>query len=117
MTDKEILEKAIQKAIDGGWQTDQVGWKTKPDSYSSIVLNSLLDYDDINDEYEEIRQDQLFGLIFNHDFAKALWGTSHAWFTAGQSGDTIGGGFVNYLGHLANMVVSEDPIKYLGENI
>jgi len=54
--------------------------------------------------------------LFDHDFAKALWGDPWAFFTDGQSEDTIGGNFINYLGHLANMAVHPDPVVYLKAN-
>lgn len=51
MTDKEVLKKAIQKAIDGGWER----------TYPEEAIPSL--------NYEEV-----FGIIYDHEFAKALWG-------------------------------------------
>jgi len=59
-----------------------------------------------------------YELIFNHDFAKALWGGGvYANFYAGKHGDTIDFKGLNWQGHLINMVIADDPIKYLGENI
>lgn len=147
MTNKEILEKAIQKAIDGGWKVTNstmdtpekiMGWYAYPDSWYDSYSN-------------------LF--IFNHDFAKALWGEevrtqydSHYIPARGYPGEPIPKedikddkilknwdctrcgapwkkclagtpcnlivkGNTGYKYHLQQMVISEDPIKYLGDNI
>jgi len=45
MTDDQILQKAIRRAIQGGWKPDYMDGKNHP-----------------------------FCVIFNHDFAKAFWG-------------------------------------------
>ena len=55
MTNEEILKKAVEKAIEGGW---------KPQST------------DIVDEVIKIHKSLgfYFHIIFSHDFAKAFWG-------------------------------------------
>lgn len=106
MTNKEILEKAIQKAIDGGWDyTDfetfmwnedaSVKKKAQEIAEEALYRGDERQYFNVND------------LIFNHDFAKALWPNK------------VHDGLERELwkGHLQNMVIAEDPIKYLGENI
>jgi len=95
VSNKEILEKAIQKAIDGGWNPDQTGFKTVKEVWSWYDLD---------------RRGMKAMLIYSKSFAKALWGedyiankkmfANHAW---------------QY--HLQNMVIVDNPIKYLGENI
>jgi len=45
--------------------------------------------------------------IYNHDFAKALWLNKRNYYPDVPA----------WQYHLQNMVVSEDPIKYLGEHI
>lgn len=115
MTNQEILEKAIQKAIDGGW---------KPDFTWPLTFSMTVEEDgickwvkDSEDEHQEVWQ-PVEAIIFNHDFAKALWGEDWANFYAGQSGDTISMAVPNWKGHLANMVVAPgNPVKYLGKNI
>lgn len=125
MTNQQILEKAIQKAIDGGW------FKTEGfNGYTVWCPVSALDTLVILEEKEshEKRQYNYQAIIFNHDFAKALWGEEEigldqygwnnvAYFT---QFDTP----INYIiklslwqYHLQQMVISEDPIKYLGANI
>lgn len=101
MNDKEILKKAIQKAVDGGWKDTGIGERI------------LITNEHINPEVVERLGREL---IFNHDFAKALWGDDKP--TATQSGSTITIGFKHgWKHHLRAMVVADDPIKYLGENL
>jgi len=117
-----ILEKAIQKAVNNGWNpiwgqphtprlqdckndlliTTNISKGTQLDSDITIYWKSKgsLLYDA-----------SLYWTIFNHDFAKALWGERKA-------GD-------EYLGQpmiregwqyrLQQMAIADYPIKYLGE--
>jgi len=94
---KETLAKAIQKATDNG--------------LDETLAGSLKD-----EAYLHPNQ-----LIFNHDFAKALWGEEAkfedlpAW--DDKSDYYPSSGYKMWEYHLQNMVIAEDPIKYLGENI
>lgn len=105
MNDKEILEKAIKKAIEGGWKPNmKFVFQTAPrhDAYepNSFTL--------------ELPQ----SLIFNPQFAKALWGD---WPQLMK--DVVPKGVKSVTDkpawqyHLQNMVIAPDPIEYLGENI
>ena len=118
MSNKEILEKAIQKAIDGGYDMDGLIAPMHPGIYEfSAPINTV---------------------IFNHDFAKALWGDElyidnslavlptktnralsiiHTKNGAGVDGDVDYKSAPAWQYHLQNMVIADDPIKYLGENI
>lgn len=100
MTNTQILRNATNKAIINGW--DKMGF------------NNTVSADYIIDHIE------WYYLIFNHDFAKALWGDKENEF------DEIIGYSMKlsrpvhikaYEIHLQRMVLSKDPIKYLGENI
>jgi len=157
MTNKQILEQAIQKAIDGGWtawtwpnSADLLKWRWEDDDR----VFSDGEYDD----YETINVE---AVIFNHDFAKALWGVQRCesaccgsavtqrtlvngkpievpWLSLlNEKGTKILSKYavthfhycdnckkkarlISYVGyklHLQQMVISSDPIKYLGENI
>ena len=103
MTNQAILEKAVHKAIENGWD------------------NSSLS----GDWEEDVNNYKLF--IYDHDFAKAIW-------PAGRCicGETHNRGGIIEIGpgkttlhelekdwqyHLQQMVISEDPIQYLGEHI
>lgn len=93
-----VLEKAIEKAIDGG-------------------CHEAHDYTVINGHIYDLDNQRTDDLIYWHDFAKALWNTPR-WTNPGE-----GVHFETYDGrsewqyHLQQMVIADDPIKYLGENI
>lgn len=133
MTNKEILEKAIKLAIDGG-----LGW-TNPvvdtgDELGSIHSGLMCRF---NDELMNVES-----VIFNHDFAKALWGEEHKPFALIWARLSDKDALLPYFNptvpkddpkqvmwavenhqilawqwHLQRMVVAEDPIKYLGDNL
>lgn len=118
MSEQQILETAIRKAIDGGWKF------AGSNNDATIVCKYRDDYF-AHDPYFEIdwhmptapSELSVFDIIFNHDFAKALWGEGEkfawgngpkeeeAWYTDG------------WRGHLQQMVIADDPIKYLGDNL
>ena len=119
MTNQAILEKAVDKAIENGWEplngkeyTVGEGW-----------VRFLTDPQEENG-YETLRAEEI---IYNHDFAKAIW-------PAGRCicGETHNRGGIIEIGpgkttlhelekdwqyHLQQMVISEDPIKYLGKSL
>ncbi len=88
MTNEQILKKAIKKAVKNGWKRNDVEWIER-----MIFVG----------EYDAI--------IYKKDFAKAFWGEKQKM------------GFVPYEDkgrytyewefHLQQMVISENPIKYL----
>lgn len=84
MTNQQILTKVIGKAIEGGWVIRSVTWI----------------YKDSADEWLFINDGSVEKLIFNHEFARALWGEREL-----------------AMFHLQQMVIKDDPIKYLGKNI
>jgi len=119
MTDKEILEKAIQKAIDGGWagaypnQSDVShlvlwaelnNWKVIKVLFSSIVGETTKDVSSV---------------IYNHQFTKALWGEKfiNPEYTDDTGSQVIGMHRTAWKHHLQQMVISDDPIQYLKDNI
>lgn len=104
MTNQEILEKAISKAIENGYK-----------GYVLHRVSSISKYEDGDFYLGKINQ-----LLFNHDFAKALWVGDSPLVnytlnddTKGASGEII----PNWQYHLQQMVVAKDPIKYLGEHL
>lgn len=121
MTNKEILEKAIQKAIDGGyegwgWPSSQDLLKWEWDDEDKVFSDGKgCDYESIN----------LEAVIFNHDFAKALWGEAstsdklwHKIEAPMENGrDYLLHVMPSWQYHLQQMVISDDPIKYLGEHM
>ena len=135
MSDKEILEKAIQKAIEGGWDKRNA-------EYVEVQIETI-DFDlrmsgiePVHEEFANIHFisprkgiDNVIdtkNVLFNHDFAKALWGEKtfnmecntchfiHELYDHHQFGLEIA---EPWMLHLTEMVLVGDPIKYLGENI
>lgn len=109
MTHKEILEKAIQKAIDGGWTyyVNKFDIATEP----SVVL-------------ADDRFNQWYILFVDHDFAEALWGTGRISRTASQWQEVERTPYSGqewalplYMWHLQHMVIADDPLTYLKEHI
>lgn len=129
MTHQEILEKAIGKAIDGGWdysEFDMPGgghFRKSHERFDEYTKEFIADWDTRWHCYE---------LIFNHDFAKGLWGEQimevglwklsegpiyyQEYIGEGTGGDHWAEGPA-YLMHLHQMVIADDPIKYLEEHI
>lgn len=85
-----VLENAIYKAAQNGWVIPWGDGKWYPQEFS------------IND------------IIFDHQFAKALWGEEKLSKAASQLSDVN----TDYLWQLRlqQMVISEDPILYLADN-
>lgn len=99
MSNQEILEKAIQKAIDGGWKP----FGDARIKIAATVMHVLYAWQTFDTDWHNT-------IIFNHDFAKALWGTKvPAWSLDNSSLEA-------WQYHLQQMVISPDSIKYLGEN-
>lgn len=127
MSNQEILEKAIQKAIDGGWKPRGLdGEQYKSFELPGSPMNEnnyslLIRFGGFGGEvmaYEE--------LIFDHDFAKALWPENLCQCGApyNSTHDAVSGGKVtvhryvdDWKHHLSHMVIADDPILYLGEHI
>lgn len=110
MTDQQILQQAIQRAIDRGFDKGA----------AASWIKRL-----ITDEPEESRRFCPM-LIFNPDFAKALWGEELLQYpeednytcTAKMAGDfSRSDELFVWQYHLQQMVIASKPIKYLGENI
>jgi len=111
---KEILEQAITKAIAGGYRY----WDYPEEE---LTVESFYHY--FGDDHGGLLVNDI---IFNHDFAKALWGEA-TWMLT-DMGDWVSPS--NYDGltlgsqelpawqyHLQQMVIADDPIQYLGENL
>lgn len=113
-----ILTKAVQKAINGGWSGDIA------DKVQSIVDEDI--------ELLLVPERNIYNLgpinfIFSHEFAKALLGdwdvvmSGRVYDSNGTRGgsDAITTAFCgkNWQWHLQQMVITPDPIKYLGEHL
>lgn len=115
MTNKEILEKVIQKAIDGGWKEPSGNTLRVDDSGNLFCF--------INGATDGIKaygfQFNLERLIYSHDFVKALWRDKDidSYLDTVSKNTGIKNKYHPWQIHLQNMVIAEDPIAYLGENI
>lgn len=89
MTDKEILHKVYDKAVANGYSDKGFG-------HNSI---------------ETFNAKYLYGHIFSHDFARALWG--YGIFKRKGSSEVL----QPWQYHLQEMVLADNPIKYLSDNI
>lgn len=102
---REVLERAIKKAIDCGFIAAntllpfQVFGKNEVGTY--VCKTSKGEWCNIE------------GIIYNQDFAKSIWGDLETVFKHNDSVIKD----IPWKFHLRNMVVSDDPIKYLGEHL
>lgn len=118
MTSQEILTKAIEKAYQNGWGY----WNLKDQDFDWSAKEEIDYHFDKAERADPNGGDLAYwsNIIFNHDFAKALWGDLPGTIARhvdenGQQRD--GQVILEWQFHLQQMVIADDPIKYLGENI
>ena len=121
MTDKEILEKAIQKAIERQYDMGGLLAPMDPGSYKVIApFGGKHLVMELTNWQGDLRTESVNAIIFDHQFTKALWGddteTGYEHECDVCSCDTAWY-LPTWQYHLQQMVISEDPIKYLGDNI
>lgn len=112
----KVLEQAIRKAQANGWwqeyavkHTSDLGWtvtlREKPQQTSggltANVTTLLSEYD----------------ILYDKDFAKALWGDEQIPLKPGQYVILGVGNMIAWRHHLKRMVVADDPIAYLAEHM
>lgn len=128
MNNQQILETAIQKAIENGWKdcTEKPSYvKVTNYRYEDDFANGLrlitymVSFPSGLGFTEKASTSEI---IFDHDFAKALW--KDVDFDTTDTDLWEGDGYTSalFLGeawqfHIQNMVIADDPIKYLGENL
>ena len=101
MSDKQILERAIHKA---GAQYEV----EERDGIPFVLIQAI----------SQIHYAPYQVLIFNHDFAKALWDKPiQGYANVYRSYELNGRDIENWQYHLAEMAIADDPIKYLGEHM
>ena len=107
MTDKEILQKAIEKAGKNGF--DLKKWR--------IFMhhgNDVIDMDLDHEVKAILLIGQTYALIFSHDFARAFWGNKKSKRMHFDDGShyykVIDEGW-QY--HLRDMVLEAEPLKYM----
>lgn len=116
MSNQEILEKAIEKAEKNGWAKNYKIKMTWLNDDGTRRITAKITIDDW-DTYAPI--------IFNHDFAKALWGEElhqEIFIVPKELNKRFAGTKdldikPTWMYHLQQMVIAEDPVQYLGENL
>lgn len=97
MSNQQILEKAVQKAIKNGWS-----W--------AVNERPIDSYGDLQGVKWLLGTESYKLFIFNHDFAKAVFGEEYIKYIDGRE-------MPAWMLHLKEMVVAEDPLDYLKDNI
>jgi hypothetical protein len=118
ITEQETTWKAIQMAYNNGWRPvyngdEMVAVEVGVSDVHWIDKKGYKTYCDV------------YRLFFSHDFAKALWGEGEVCMICGVGPDDKVAHkdydpeipVPAWYFHLQQMVIAEDPIKYLGENI
>lgn len=110
MSNEEILEKAIKKAINNGW-------KYKGHNITSFQMLPTLEEFIITTDHQNnihnvgfIEWALPYYYIFNHDFAKSLWSENGKYWHNPMDLD-------RWEWHLQQMVIADDPFIYLKENM
>lgn len=103
LTDKQILKKAIEKAVKNGWQNKTaiafIHWNKRTNK--EIKITSSRGY---------------YGSIFSHGFAEAFWGRKII--RLGIEMGTNKGEIVelkNWQYYLQQIVLKKEPLKYLSK--
>lgn len=129
-----ILEKALLKANKNGWKPlATIPWHnvqiTQWQGNGMVGIALLYEHGDSSVQWLR----ELEGIIFNHDFARALWGTDDIIQPCIYCKTPMGFQHLNpcplaaltqsrplpavWKYHLQQMVIADDPIKYLADNI
>lgn len=120
MSHEEVLVSAVEKATARGWEFDNLDkWHWSAIKETDTVMNNWYYFLITYQNYEKFIDAER--IMYDHDFAKALWPDGY-----GVSG-TVDPRVVSiatakpliplWQRHLMEMVIANDPIKYLGENI
>lgn len=108
-----VFSKALKKAVDNGL----TGYWA--DRYKMCLELDEMEFLVNGNNVEDGKP--LEALLFDHDFAKALWGDwiqkKNVYSVDDALKNNHDGLLPKYKFHLQQMVIAEDPIKYLGENI
>lgn len=109
MSDKETLEKAIAKAVDGGWDfwgqinADGFEWHVDGGQFDQLSVMTLLG--------GGLFYHHPTSVIYDHDFVAAIWPEEMYINLAGEyNADNP-----EWKWHLQRMVVAEEALKYLAD--
>lgn len=111
MNRQDILREATRKAIKNGWKGSPIIDNVK--HYQKLATSKI----QVDTIYGESWYELVLLYLPPHDFAKALWGKNPMWSNDPMGAYNDSPKEENWQHHLQQMVVAEDPIKYLGENI
>lgn len=118
MNDVTTLIKAIRQAEDRGFSGLAEGWDVDVWKYAGLDGHSKPFIKELTGD-GEYRTIPWQVILFNHDFAKALWGEAESegiiWDEPGKPGKPFGR--KGWKRHLKEMVIADDAIKYLEQNI
>lgn len=98
MNEQNVLERAVMKAVSNGFKwLVFFGPNGKLYTKGSIdeIVNTIL------------KNNSYLSLIYDHEFAKALWGVDKYPYTP----------YAIWAHHLQQMVLSDYPLNYLRKNI
>lgn len=120
-----ILGRAIRLAIERGWKYNDIDLEFKKVGTVSLVGNIVYLYEGRPLKSRPINSYCLEEIIYNHDFARALFGEREDRQPTREEGSSYygggAGGFITvkegWQFHLQQMVISENPIAYLGDHI
>jgi hypothetical protein len=121
MTDKEVVQKAIEKiaiettihgidsTIIGGEEFVVINGMGDRNDRIDSFFRDMIDYDAENEWWDRWK---VMGVVLSHDFAKAFWGEEfYAKLCANCDVYTTGLNKWQY--HLQQMVLCDNPIDYL----
>lgn len=92
MDNKEILEKALERAVKNGYAKEQI------DSFWIVLSRHTFD--------SEMRSILIKALLFDHDFCRAFFGEDMYYDDAGYD-------MIRWQYYLQKMVLEEEPLKYI----
>lgn len=107
----QVMSDAMGKAIKNGWKGSPLIDNVK--DYRKLLESKLL----VDIVYGLNCYELIILYLPPHDFAKALWGKNPMWSNDPMGAYNDSPKEENWQHHLQQMVIAEDPIKYLGENI
>jgi len=112
--DKQTLELAIQKAIEGGWNPMWKGeYMGNTTDTTTGEIYTMWSY--VNAPYPF--KISLAFLFLDKGFAKALWGDFNTDYRLYNMDTPIDPHLLIWKYHLQQMVISPDPILYLKEHM
>lgn len=111
--DEEILQKAIEKAVDNGWSF--YNWLIDNWSYPKDFRDHPEQEGAVEEAVKIISKSYFVNIIFSHSFAKAFWGEKDDWEAEETNSPWDGHNQERWQFHLQQMVLEEKPLQYIKE--